>query len=94
VIDEYAGKKDLRIRVVLDLEVALGEIYLMVMLLKIPPPDAYLSGVRVITCKLHRNNPETKLTASIPVADKIREQLPTGVEEALMVDEAGRIAIR
>jgi branched-chain amino acid aminotransferase len=94
VIDEYPRDMDLRIRVVLDLEDFEGEIYIMAEILKIPPPEAYRSGVRVITCKLHRNNPKAKLTASIPVADKIREQLPTGVEEALMVDEAGRIAIR
>jgi branched-chain amino acid aminotransferase len=91
VIDEYPGIKDLRIRVVLDLEVALGEIYLMVELLKTPPPDAYDSGVRVITCQLQRDNPKAKLTASIPVADKIRGQLPTGVEEALMVNDDGCI---
>ena len=91
VIDEYPGDMDLRIRMVLDLEVAPGEIYLMVEQLKTPPPDAYHSGVRVITCRLQRDNPKAKLTASIPVADKIRGQLPTGVEEALMVDEAGRI---
>jgi len=77
--------------VVLDLEVALGEIYLMVELLKTPPPGAYHSGVRVITCRLQRDNPKAKLTTSIPVTDKIRGQLPPGVEEALMVDEAGRI---
>jgi len=91
VIDEYPGDMDLRIRVVLDLEVALGEIYLMVELLKTPPPGAYHSGVRVITCRLQRDNPKAKLTTSIPVTDKIRGQLPPGVEEALMVDEAGRI---
>ena len=90
-IDEYPGDMDLRIRMVLDLEVAPGEIYLMVEQLKTPPPGAYHSGVRVITCRLQRDNPKAKLTASIPVADKIRGQLPTGVEEALMVDEAGSI---
>jgi branched-chain amino acid aminotransferase len=63
----------------------------MVELLTTPPPGSYHSGVRVITCQLQRDNPKAKLTASIPVADKIRGQLPTGVEEALMVDEAGRI---
>ncbi|MFC2055536.1 aminotransferase class IV [Chloroflexota bacterium] len=91
VIDEYPGDMDLRIRVVLDLEVALGVIYLMVERLKTPPPGAYHSGVRVITCQLHRENPKAKLTASISIADKIREQLPTGIEEALMVDKAGCI---
>lgn len=91
VIDEYPGKKDLRIRVVLDLEVALGEIYLMAELLKTPPHGAYRRGVRVITCQLQRDNPKAKLTGSIPIADKIREQLQTGVEEVLMIDEAGRI---
>ncbi len=91
VIDEYPGKMDLRIRVVLDLEDFVGEIYIMAEILKTPPPDAYHSGVRVITCQLQRDNPKAKLTASIPVADKIRGQLPTGVEEALMVDDAGRI---
>ena len=91
VIDEYSDDMDLRIRVVLDLEVAPGEIYFMSELLKTPVPEAYHSGVRVITCQLQRDNPKAKLTASIPIADKIRGQLPTGVEEALMVDEAGRI---
>jgi len=45
VTDEYPDDMDLRIRVVLDLEVAPGEVYLMAKLLKIPPPDAYLSGI-------------------------------------------------
>jgi branched-chain amino acid aminotransferase len=91
VIDEYPGDMDLRIRVVLDLEDFVGEIYIMAELLKTPPSGAYHSGVRVITCQLQRDNPKAKLTASIPVADKIRGKLPTGAEEALMVDEAGRI---
>jgi len=91
VIDEYPGDIDLRIRIVLDLEVALGEIYIMTESLKTPPPEAYHSGVRVITCQLQRDNPKAKLTASIPVADKIRGQLASGVEEALMVDDDGCI---
>jgi branched-chain amino acid aminotransferase len=91
VIDEYPGDMDLRIRVVLDLEDFVGEIYIMAEILKTPPQGAYHSGVRVITCKLQRDNPKAKLTASIHVADKIRGLLPTGVEEALMMDEAGRI---
>ena len=91
VIDEYPGDLDLRIRVVLDLEDFVGEIYIIAEILKTPPPGAYHSGVRAITCQLQRDNPKAKLTASIPMANKIREQLPTGVEEALMVDEAGRI---
>jgi branched-chain amino acid aminotransferase len=91
VIDEYPAKEDLRIRVVLDLEDFVGEIYIMAEILKTPPPEAYHSGVRVITCQLQRVNPKAKLTASIPVADKIRGQLPSGVEEAIMVDEAGCI---
>ena len=90
VIDEYPGDMDLRIRVVLDLEDFVGNVYLMAEILKTPPPDAYHSGMQVITCQLQRDNPKAKLTASIPIADKIRGQLPTGVEEALMVDEADR----
>ena len=91
VIDEYPGKEDLRIRVVLDLEDFVGDIYIMAEILKTPQPEAYRSGVRVITCQLQRDNPKAKLTASIPVADKIRGRLPTGVEEALMVDDEGCI---
>jgi len=94
VIDEYPGDMYLRIRMVLDLEDFVGEIYIMAEILKTPPPDAYHSRVRVITYKLQRDNPKAKLTTSIPVADKIRGQLQTGGKEALMVDEAGRIAIR
>jgi branched-chain amino acid aminotransferase len=91
VIDEYPGEMDLRIRVVLDLEDFVGDIYIMAEILETPQPEAYRSGVWVITCQLQRENPKAKLTATIPVADKIRGKLPTEVEEALMVDEAGRI---
>jgi branched-chain amino acid aminotransferase len=91
IVEQYPQNLELRIRIVLDLFEKPGEIYIMAEILKTPLPEAYRSGVRVTTCKLHRNNPKAKLTASIPVADKIRRQLPTGVEEALMVDEASRI---
>ena len=71
VIDIFPGDMDLCIRMVLDLEDFVGNIYIMAEILNAPQPEAYHSGVRVITCRLQRDNPKAKLTASIPVAEKI-----------------------
>ena len=66
----------------------------MAEILTTPSLGGFHSGVRVITCKLQRNKTKTKVATSIPVVDKIRGLLPTGVEETLMVNESDRIAVR
>jgi branched-chain amino acid aminotransferase len=80
---------DCRIRVVLDLEAAPGDLYLVREPLKVPHPEAYQTGVAAITTTLHRDNPAAKLTAFIQHASGV--SLPPGVNEALMVDPAGSI---
>lgn len=91
VMGGYPANQEVRIRVVLDLEEHPGVIYLMAEDLKTPVAEAYEHGVRLVTCDMHRRNPKAKLTEFIHEADRVRQDLDTGIEDALMVDETGHI---
>lgn len=91
IVDQYDHSIELRIRIVLDLVELRGDIYLMCEPLKIPVPQAYLYGVKLITCKMRRSNPKAKLTQSISMAEEIRAEFDEGVHEAIMVDDRGHI---
>jgi branched-chain amino acid aminotransferase len=89
VIDQYPPSQDLRIRLTLDLEAQLGTVYFTVDLLKVPPPEAYQLGVKVVTCDLRRPLPKAKLTGFIARAELARQRLPPDANEAIMVDVQG-----
>jgi branched-chain amino acid aminotransferase len=91
VIDQYDKQVELRLRITLDLTNKPGELYLSAEALKTPSRESYESGVAVITCNLHRDNPQAKLTNFISPASEFRLALPAGVQEALMLDADGRI---
>jgi len=55
----------------------------------VPPPGAYIEGVRCATTRMHRNNPKAKLSQFIHSAEKIREITNSGVTEILMISEEG-----
>lgn len=80
-----------RIRVTLDLEKEPGCLYVSLEELHSPPTGAYLNGVKANTLMLHRENPKAKLTNFISTASALRAQLPSGVNETLMVGEDGSI---
>lgn len=66
-------------------------VYIFLENLVVPALQDYQEGVRVITVRMHRENPFAKSTDFIRTADEIRQNLPAGVNEAIMVDENGRM---
>ncbi len=78
---------DLRLRMTLDLEQRPGELYLAAEPLHTPPQEAYAHGVRVVIRRMQRINPKAKLTRFIQRSDPVRQSLPAGVNEAVMVNE-------
>ena len=89
-IRSAAGKQtDLRLRLTLDLETQPGDLYIAIEPLDVPPPAAYRDGVAVITCTLERLLPQAKLTRFIARSRHIRQSLPAGVNEAVMVSAQG-----
>lgn len=67
------------------------QIYIFLEKLVIPSLHEYQFGVRVITIRMQRENPAAKTTAFIHTADEIRRKLQNDINEAVMVDEKGRI---
>jgi branched-chain amino acid aminotransferase len=86
---EYEG--DLRIRIILDLENQLGDLYVVISKLNILPEKFYQEGVNVTTCRVARDNPQAKLTGFISRADKVREIISEEYHEALIIDDENRI---
>lgn len=90
VLNTYPAD-EARVRVTLDLEKELGALYFLLEPLHTPPAQAYEQGVRVVTYKMQRQNPKAKLTGFIETAAAVRQMLPAGVNEAVMVGEDARV---
>ncbi len=84
-----AGQADLRLRLTLDLESRPGDLYIAIEPLEAPPPAAYRDGVSIITCALERLLPQAKLTRFIARSRPLRQSMPPGVNEAVMVNAQG-----
>lgn len=67
------------------------EIYIFLENLIVPSLQDYQKGVRVITMRMQRENPNAKTTSFIHAADEIRQKLPKGINEVVMVGENGRM---
>ncbi len=67
------------------------KIYVLLEKLVVPSLQDYENGVRVITMRMCRENPAAKTTSFIHTADEIRQNLPAGVNEVIMIDENGRM---
>lgn len=80
---------DYRIRIVLDLESNVGDLFFALTRLQTPSDQEYERGVAVILSGLQRSLPEAKLTSFISKTAEIG--LPSWANEALLVDEQGRI---
>ena len=86
------GKENARVRITVDATRDLGYVYIMLAPLVTPSEDAYLNGVEVISCNVgKRENPKAKLTNFISRAEAVRNKLPEGVHEALIVNGGGQI---
>ncbi len=90
VVEAYPAEEK-RVRVILDLVNAVGAFYFLVDSLHVPPSEAYHQGVRVVTRQMQRHNPKAKVTSFIETAEKVRETLPEGVNEAVMIGEDGHM---
>lgn len=82
---------DARVRIVLDLEQTPGSLYFMLEPLHLPSEADIKTGVRVLAREMHRNNPKAKLTNFIDTASALRDTMPVGINEVLMVGEDGRV---
>lgn len=79
-----------RVRISIDLTSNIGDIYLILEELHVPSVEEYRNGVAAITTKLHRENPEAKVTSFILKAGEVRHQSSDAkINETLMVSEEG-----
>jgi branched-chain amino acid aminotransferase len=83
--------QDLRLRLTLDLEREPGTTYITAEPLHTPGVEAYQLGVKAVTVAMQRQLPKAKLTRFIERAAPVRQALPKDINEAIMVDEQGRL---
>jgi branched-chain amino acid aminotransferase len=89
-IDGYPAV-DTRIRLSLDLERCVGDIYISLETLHTPTALQYEQGIGTVTLKMSRENPEAKLTGFIVQASIARQTLPAGIPEGIMLNEQDEI---
>lgn len=91
LLDGYLNE-DSRVRITVDLTSIVGDVYIVLAPLITPSEDDYENGVHIITCNIgKRDNPKAKLTDFISRAEVVRNRLPEGVHEALIVNGGGQI---
>jgi len=90
-IVEHFAFVDKRIRIILCLEKEPGTVYFLVEELVTPKEDDYQAGVKVCTRKMHRENPQAKLTNFIGEASAVRDEMIPGINECLMISENGEV---
>jgi len=86
---QHAALGNLRMRIILDLEREPRTIIYLAEPLRVPSTYDYEHGVKTVTREMQRSNPKAKLTNFIERASTVREQLPPGTNEALMVSVNG-----
>ena len=91
VLEQGEAGQEKRLRLTLDLSQMPGSVYLSIDELHVPPVFAYEQGICVVTCDLHRVQPQAKLTDFIAPASDYRQTLAVGINEALMVNSKGEI---
>ena len=80
-----------RIRITIDLERNIGQIYIAMEPLEVPAPEKYEQGIICQTAKAHRDNPKAKLSSFLSRAENIREQEKDAFDEILMVSPEGNL---
>jgi branched-chain amino acid aminotransferase len=86
-----SGYEQARVRIIVDLEVETGMVYLLVEPLRIPSGEDYQQGVAAVTRTMQRQNPKAKLTQFIEISSVVRKETPPGINEVLMVDKDGLV---
>lgn len=90
-ISETKESDNYKIRIHIALNKSKPIIYVIIEDLVVPSNIERLSGAVVVTRRMHRDNPRAKGTDFIRSAERIRSEIPEGVNEVLMVGEQGQI---
>lgn len=80
-----------RIRITVDLSESIGDIYIALEPLILPPQSVYDYGVKVITCPLERHVPKAKVTNFIKTASETRQKVEKDIFEVLIVNREDKI---
>ncbi len=89
-LNALGTKRDKRVRLVVDFEKKIGDIYLLVDELITLPDECYQFGVSVLTNdKIIRHNPKAKLTSFINDTYDIRKNITNSINEILLVNNDG-----
>lgn len=89
-LEEVASlSDDWRIRLTLDLQTQPGVLFLSFEPLQTLPAEAYQNGILAVTRSLERQLPKAKLTRFISRANSVRQELPSSINEVIMVDAQG-----
>ena len=78
-----------RVRITIDLEKNIGDIYIAMESLKVPSPEKYAQGIICKTAEAHRDNPKAKLSNFLSRAEGIRGQEQGEFDEILMYTADG-----
>lgn len=78
-----------RVRVMIPFSGGSQSVYIFIGALTVPTAVKRAQGVTVISRKLHRPQPNAKLTGFITSTHELRKNLTGGIEEVIMVDEDG-----
>ena len=78
-----------RIRITIDLEKNIGDIYIAMEPLNVPAPEKYARGIICKTAEAHRDNPKAKLSNFLSRAENIRGQEQGEFDEILMAAPNG-----
>ncbi len=89
----WDASQEARVRLTLDCTSAArgSTLWISVEPLSVPPTEAYVEGVAVLTRPLHRDNPRAKDSAFIAATQGVRQLIGGRINEVLMVDGSGRI---
>ena len=93
VIGENKNRNlDSRIRIIVDFEKEIGDVYIIVDKLKVLADTHYEVGVQVVTNdNITRMNPKAKLTSFIEETKMVRDNLPETINEILLIDHMGYV---
>ena len=80
-----------RIRLILDTTGQPGRVFILLQILFPLSPDIYTQGVRVRCSGLQRHSPEVKDTDFLQATQSLRQALPPGIFELLLLDGQQRI---
>ena len=91
IIQELNQIPELRIRIAIDLEKNIGDIYLAVEPLRTPSAENIKNGVNLGIKNMQRDNPKAKLSSFLKSSAEIKAHFDPDIQEIVMVDHQVQI---